>query len=284
MTKYLFILSVFFLSACSSESDVEIIEGGLNCKEIYLSKNDQRFTNEIMFGETAHMNFSDIKGLTVDDNGTITTDIMFLFLNKNGDTVNFSPYGALDQQEFSNGNDPVIDFNLFTNITPPLFHGEEYTWISGFKEVSTGKTIEGKTTLKVLENTDIIVSSEGFSYKEVYLYDQTTDGYITNQKIGISNENELILQGIDGFDLIDGNALLGVSLELTDENNKSLLKIDDLAANLPNGLLYEELEAALVVDFTVGNENITSTVQVDIEIWDKNGDAKMTISTLLDVE
>lgn len=270
------------LSELEEESDVKVFESGLSCEKSYMSKGDEKFKQNVTFGENIQMNFLNIEGLKIVDDA-IRADVMFLFTKLNGDTVMFIDYGEIVEQDFEIPNDDNVVFNVFTPITYPVYSGEKYIFRGGFKDVRTGKSLEGETTLKVNPNYNVEINASGMTYKEIYLVDNTQNTFILDQNVRLTSQNEFVIREIDGFNLVDGNAMIGASLLLTNDKDEEILNLPDLAKDMPKGMPYSEIGESLVVDFTIGSENVTTFANVSVKIWDKNGDGYIEISTRVNV-
>lgn len=299
----LFLLTFFFVNACTFEyseggttetkigttedfedpfaNEVKITENGIQCESVFMSNEDGKFERNCTFGEVIQMNFEDVSGIEIED-GLIRIDIMFLFTTLNGDTLSFFDYGDIKEQDVEVDKEK-LDLNIYTAVHAPMWSNNKYLFKGGIKDVRTGNTVEGEVELNVNPNYDIEVKGEGFEYTEVYLYDRKSDRIIVNQEINKYGENQIRIIGIEGFNLKNDNALIGASLRITADNGEEYLYLEDMGANMPNGMPFADIAEMLTIDYTLTEDANADYIDIEVNIWDKNGDATLDISSRVDV-
>jgi hypothetical protein len=265
------------------KNDVELFESGLSCEKSFMSNDEGEFKLNTTFGENIQMNFVQLEGLEIVDNA-IRVDIMFLFRSLEGDTLLFFDYGDINEQDFEVPDKDKIDFNVYTPITSPIWSNNKYLFKGGFKDVRTGKFIEGETTLKVNPNYDIDITEKGLTYSEIYLFDATANKFIVDQVIDRNNTNQLRIREINGFNLIKDNAMIGASLLLINGVGQKVLEIEDLGAEMKEGMPWEKIKDMLTIDFTLAEGSDSEFLDIEVKVWDKNGEGTLNINTRVTVK
>jgi hypothetical protein len=248
---------------------------GLECGDIFLTRNGAKIHQTVTFGQQIRMNFTDISGLECPDD-QCELDMMFLFTTMDGDTLDYYPFGSIP---------PIIDTNevrshpemsTYCYIISPTFSGDSYMFKSGLKDRNSGNSVFGTTKLVVKENKNVHIDSKGLEAKDAFIYDGFENTYITDNKVDKGKDYEFAISGIDGFVLNGTYANIGVRLNIYDTDKTDAFASEDLVTSNKGRVNYSEISELLSIDFQIHEEYEFSTVHVEIEVWDKNSDAKLS--------
>ena len=248
---------------------------GLECGDIFLSRDGKKIQQTVTFGQQISMNFTDISGLECPE-GQCELDMMFLFASMDGDTLDYYPFGSIP---------PIIDTNEVRNhpemstycyIVSPTFSGDSYMFKSGLRDRNSGNSVFGTTKLVVEKNKNIHIDSKGLEAKDAFIYDGFDNTYITNNMIKKGKDYEFAISGIEGFVLNGTYANIGIRLNISDDNKTDVFTSDDLVTNNKGRVNYSEISELLSIDFQIHEEYEFPTVHVEVEVWDKNSDAKLS--------
>lgn len=135
---------------------------------------------------------------------------------------------------------------------------------SVYKDLKTGMITKGKG----LSCEDVFLTiGEMTIYKNTFIYGDVF-------KVNFKN--------IEGFESIDGHVFPGMSLIVTKENGDTLLKNNDIYADLISGTNHSPL--LLTSEVTVAYPiHSNGKYTLDITIWDKKGDGVFTAKLDFDV-
>jgi len=248
---------------------------GLKCEDIFLTKGGKKIESNVIFGEQIRMNFSEIKGLEF-PNGKCEVDMMFLFTNLEGDTLDYYPFGSIPPIVDSNKVQTHPELSTYCFVVSPTYSGSSYYFTSGLKDVTNGRTVYGKTKLNVKANENIHIDSEGLSCKEGFVYDPIDNFYVTNNVITKGRDYDFAILGVSGFTLKGDYANIGIKLKMTDLNNEDPFDSGDLLLSNNGKVKFSDINELLSIDFQVAEEFNQNTIHVEIEVWDKNSDSKLS--------
>ena len=248
---------------------------GLKCEDIYLTRGGKKFKENVVFGEQIRMNFTEIKGLEFTDQ-KCEVDMMFLFTSLDGDTLDYYPFGSIPPIIDSNTVQTHPELNTFCYIVSPTFSGSSYYFTSGLKDIKSGKSVFGKSKITVKANEHIHIDKEGLSCTESFIYDPIDNYYVTNNVITKGRDYDFAIIGASGFTLKGDYANMGIRLKMSDLANEAPFDSGDLLLDNNGKVKFSDINELLSLDFQVAEEFMQSTIHVEIEVWDKNSDAKLS--------
>ena len=296
MKNYIWLISLIAINfSCVSESDdskldqetilqtenvelnfsIEQLSNGLECEDVFLSKEGGKIKEEVTFGDKISMNFQNIKGLNCPNN-KCEIDMMFLFSTLDGDTLDYYPFGSIP---------PIIDSNEVRNhpelstycfIVSPTFSGESYYFTSGLRDKNSGNEVIGKSKITVKENGYIHFDKNGLNCREAFVYDPVENYYITDNTIKKNRDYDFALNGVEGFKLDGGKANLGIRLKMSNDEENDPFDSGDLVTASDGLVNFSDINELLSIDFVVHEDFQYSSIHVEVEVWDKNSDASIT--------
>ncbi|MCP9767155.1 hypothetical protein EGI22_04480 [Lacihabitans sp. LS3-19] len=114
------------------------------------------------------------------------------------------------------------------------------------------------------------VTNNGLSFEQAYM---ASDGKaLQSDQLKTGQKVTLQLTGVKGFDLIDGMAFPGASIEVLDKNGAKAMELADLFASYDETGVKAEDAQYLSAALTIGSPLlIGETYTFKSHFWDKNG-------------
>lgn len=281
----LYLLFVFAITSCVETSSKPIPglatkEGGLICKDIYLSNDDGKInTNSFIYGDQIAINFNNIKGFKK-ENGNTFPGLRLLILDKKKDTIMFNPDLYSDN---TNGFDlsPLLLFSKVM-VANPIHSDNSYkAYVHVWDKKGKG-TLDTSLEFKVIPDPKIATQTNGVSFDEIYLYSQKKGSSIINNLVPTNEDIYLVIQGLQGFVKENGKSSVGVRIEVTDADGNIILKEEDLTKDAP--LDASELEEVIAPSFIITKGKVQNPIVFSVRIWDKKSDHEIKANVKLNVE
>lgn len=250
---------------------------GLSCDDIYLTDGTQKITRtSFTYGETFYMSFENVEGFKKED-GNVFPGIQLSVVDEAGDTVLLFE-DLYEQLENGTQLDPLA---LAANLTTakPLHSGQQYT----LHTLVWDKKGEGSFTTRmefdVVANEQITVENSNTTYDEIYLFSNDKNETIIDNKSTLNEQVYFIIEGLSGFQEIDGMVSYGLKLTAKDANGNTIINEEDLADG--TAIASDLLKRQLAPTFIISGEEVKSPVNCEVFIWDKNSDSKIKAKTTL---
>ena len=187
---------------------------GMSCEEVYLSDGEMEIKRStFIYGETFYVNFDGIVGFEREEQRAYP-EMQMLVLDKKGDT-------ALFVRDMYEGYEDGIDYDplqLYSQITVanPMHSNLTYDLSVHIKDRKGKGSFKAELEFDVVANEDIIISGEGVTASEIYLFSLEDSHTITNGKIAFNEVIYLLFEGLEGFVVDAGQVQLGLSMLLKD--------------------------------------------------------------------
>jgi len=119
--------------------------------------------------------------------------------------------------------------------------------------------------------TGLSYSYDGLSVERVFLV--KNDSILQTDKFPNQSTVYMYFEGVEGFQPKDGKVFPGLSLEVTDTDNKTILDFPDLFEQYNKVGITPEVASVLSANITVGQPmQVGLNYHWKITVWDKNGD------------
>jgi hypothetical protein len=130
-------------------------------------------------------------------------------------------------------------------------------------------------------STGLSVSYNGFKMDKAYLVGSNNTAVTTNE-VPLNSEVSIVVQGVENYELKDGKAYPGLSLNVMDSQGKAVIDEQDLFSQSDG---YSPTDAAILRGtVTVGAPMKSGeTYHVQMRIWDKNK-SENVITAELDID
>jgi len=254
---------------------------GIDCDAVYIEingKEDKR--NEFVYGENVTLVFNTINGLIKSYNKSYPGLSMHIIKN-NKDTVYSEPnlLGNLD-----NGTDLTpLQLRSSFRTALPYKNNEKYkSYVQIWDKKGEGAfTYELPFTVK--QNDLLTIENNGIAYSNIYLWDETLKQPIFESTINADHLLILILENIEGLELINDKVFPVFSLDIIDNKGKKLLSEANLLSKFENeGVNLTDLKQ-LIAKITFPDGKINNPCQLTAKLKDKNSSKEINITTALNI-
>ncbi|MGB4293999.1 MAG: hypothetical protein WBJ37_14100 [Bacteroidales bacterium] len=280
-----------FLSECNFNRTVskDLISGitvsgnDLSCDDIFVTVNEEKKTgNTFVYGEKFVINFNNLTGFARTDDKVFPEMSLFV-VNNSGDTVLRSVNLMSDYGEGISITPLLLTASL--TVASPVKSKEDYRAIVKI----TDKKGTGKLTavypFKVVGNEKINIELNNATIGEAYVYSEEDDRVITDNIINFGKNIHIVIEGIKGFNEIDGTVFPGLSFKATDSENNIVLASEDLFAKYTeSGTDAASLARRVSPWFSIPETDIKNPLHCEVIVWDKKGSARVRVTTDLVVE
>jgi hypothetical protein len=199
---------------------------------------------------------------------------------QNGDTV-------LSTQdlyaEYTEGMDlsPLVLISTVT-VADPIHSNGTYTLMVNIWDKKGDGIFTADLDFSVVPNGQIRIESDQLSYKEIYLYSEQEGKVITDQKARFNENIYTLIEGLDGLAEENGSFSVGLGMKVADAEGNLIIDEEDLIGD--SGYSYEQVHSQLSSHFILTGSQVMNPVDIEIVVWDKQGDGRLNISTRLTIE
>jgi hypothetical protein len=290
-TIYISIIGILLFVGCNFNKSIEkdfttglYTKGdGLSSDNVFLSVNNEK-TKETTFiyGQKFKMVFDDIRGFKK-ENGNVFPGMVISIIDDQGDTIMQSGdlYG-----DYSDGI-ALSPLTLSAAVTAasPIISGNKYTMYVKIRDKKERGTLTGEVNFNVVSNDQIIIDTEGVAFNEIYLFSRERNIVIPDNKIKYNENIYLIFEGLDGFKEVNGMVFPGLSLKARDDNDNIILDYDDLFKGLDeSGVEISNFNTRISSHFILDPGEIKNPLNLDVTVWDKKSNARISAKTELIIE
>ncbi len=288
-TKALSIILSFLLCiSCDFRKSVEkdLVTGmltrgnGLSCEDVSLTVDDETIqSTRFTYGEIFHVNFNNMEGFVSVENHVYPGMSLFV-TNQNGDTVllNRDLYS-----EYTEGLD-LSPLQMITTITvaDPIHSNGTYTLEVNIWDKKGDGTFKAELDFTVVPNDQIKVVSNELSYKEIYLYSEQRRKVITDQMAHFNENIYILIEGLEGFVEEDGSLSVGLGMKVVEADGNLIIDEEDLLGE--GAYSFEQVHSQLSAHFILTGSQVKNPLDVEIVVWDNNGEGQMNISTQVQID
>jgi hypothetical protein len=134
-------------------------------------------------------------------------------------------------------------------------------------EDNTTMTSEGSGAM-LNHGTEMTTGFSGFALENVYIVDGS-DNKISTSEVPLNSTFSIVYEGVKNYTLKDGKAFPGLSIQVIDNDQKTIISEADLLASYTDGL-SEKDASVLRATITVGNPMKPGKYICSIQVVDKN--------------
>lgn len=265
-------LSKNFNTSISTEGD------GLSVDEVNISTDDERLDDNVfIYGQKIYTNFENMQGFAA-ENGTYYAKMGVEVTTADGEVVMQSD-NLLDSSKGLDVSLKTLYGELI--LAQPMHSGQKYVAKYYISDERGSGTFSSKMDFEILPNPDIKVQESGLQAQEIYIFNSDSKSVITNAEANFGDNLQFQFEGLKGYTLVDGFVALGLSIKVMDAKGRQILYSKNA---FENTLLTEAQIAQGIGGTLVLSKGILSNpVTWEVEIWDMNGEARLTGTTLLNV-
>ncbi|MFY0482282.1 hypothetical protein ACI6PS_06705 [Flavobacterium sp. PLA-1-15] len=282
---------LFICGSCQFNQSVskDLITGaysradGIGSDDVVMEINGKAETrNEFFYGEKINFVFNNVTGLTTVDGKTYPGLAIYIIGNEK-DTLFSEP----DVLKNLNDGTELSPLQLHSNFVTalPNKNNEKYKAIV----IISDKKGDGKHTFElpftIKENKVLKIKNKDFAYSNIYLWDETTKQVVIADTADSSHQLMLILEGVEGFKIIDGKAFALFSLEITDANGNKILSSPNMFSNYETtGMSPEDLKKQVIARMNFTGGRINNPYKITSKLKDKNSEKEIEVTTALYLE
>lgn len=284
LTKCIYlILATLLCAACnfSVNTDKNFSKGiavngnGLSAANIFLSDGVDGLENRTFaYGKKVHMNFVDLEGFAIEDEH-FYPQMDMVVTSKKGDTVMHEKDLFGEFHEGLDINDPSVNGQL--TIARPIYSGNQYTLHFNIWDTRGEGALSAKMDFKVEKDRAIEVVKNGLDYSEVYLMSDDRKKVITDGEFDFYENMRFDFQDLNGYVKNGDKIELGMNVKVVDTNGDVILNNQDI---FKDRILDEELlKSGISSTLKINKGQVSNPLKWQVEIWDKNSDAKLKAET-----
>ncbi|WP_209402917.1 hypothetical protein [Pseudozobellia sp. WGM2] len=282
------LIAIITLSSCRFNQSVkkDLITGaysrgdGIGVDAITIEINGETDNkNKFVYGQNVSLVFNNVTGLT-NSNGKTFPKLLLYVLKNEKDTVLYNPNLL---KSLTNGTE-ASPLRLKANFRTALPHqsNEKY---QVFIEI-TDKKGDGKFNYElpfvVKENDLLDVKSKGIDYSNIYLWNETLKQPVLDSNVSSEHLFILILNDIEGLELVKEKVFPIFSLNLTDNKGKKIISDPNLLSAYDEvGVSPKELKNQVTAKLTFTKGAINNPYKLSAILKDKNSTKEIYISTEL---
>ena len=288
----LFAVILTLLSSCGFNQSVykDLVTGalsrgdGLSVDKVSIRINGElENRNEFIFGEKIDFIFSDVFGFEQDSGKAFPGLSMYIIKNEK-DTVLAEPNLLQDVTEGTDLSPLELRGSVIARL--PFENKEKYKlYLKIWDKKGDGiYTYELPFTIK--ENEVLNIESDGLTYSKIYLWNETKQHAVVNNKINKEDVFIVIIDSPNGFKVIDEKVFPIFSIRLRDEKEHVILYNENLLSDYEergiNQLSLSETQLSSTISFT--GDVFYNPCKLEVLLKDKNSNNKISISANLELE
>ena len=253
---------------------------GLSCAKVYLSSGEKEVKrSEFIYGEKIFVVFEGIAGFERKEGAAfpgMKLQVTDPLGNKLMDLADL-------YAEYTEGveHDP-LELNTWISMADPIHSGQEYKLFIEIWDKEGEGTFSAEMDFTVVPDEEIKTESQQVTYDEVYLFSEARNEVLMEHRAGFNETLYMIIEGLEGFTVIEDMVNAGLSLTLSDAAGNQILNEGDLQAGSP--IKASDFQERLVPNFVLTGTEVSNPVTCRLVVWDKHSEARLTITTLLQVE
>jgi len=263
-----------------SVTDLTIDNKGLSCDNITMENHTGLINkSEFSYGEKITLFYNDMTGFALQD--SLAYPNMDIFVtDKKGDTI-------LAQKDlFKDINEGYTEkeLNLRSNLTlaNPMKPGNSYQMHINIIDRHSDGYFNLKKNFSLIENPLLKTKTNALTYDILYLFSQTRNIAIVDDKISPNESVYILLEGLDGYTIdADGKVDVQASISLTEADGRVINKNDNLFAEPVSA---KDLKDQLYASISVTEGQVNNPVTCVFKIKDRKSGHSFETSISLTVE
>ena len=257
---------------------------GIGCDDVKIQINrnvDNR--NEFIYGEKINFIFNDITGLKR-EKGKVFPGLSLFVVKNEKDTV-------LQHQDLfgdmENGTD-LSPLQLQANFTSvlPYENKEKYKVFINIWDKKGKGTFQYELPFSVKKNELLNIEASNIDFTSIYLWDETKKSVVVNKEVSVQNTLILILEGLDGLELVDNKVFPSFAINITDNNGNQILSNSNILEQYrETGVDYNTFKnGQLPVTITFSSGQINNPCKLKASLTDFNSERNIVITSELKIK
>jgi hypothetical protein len=287
----LLIVSLAF-NACEFNQSVnkDLITGaysrgdGLGCDDIKIEINGEVVNrNSFVHGEKVNLIFNNISGLERESGRVFPGLSMFVVKNKKDTVLQHQDLFA----DMGSGTD-LSPLKLVAHFTSalPYENNEKYQVLIKIWDKKGKGTFEYDLPFTVKKNDFLKIETSNIDYTNIYLWDETQKLVVVNKEVNVQNTLILILEGLDGLEVLENKVFPSLSIDITDNNGSQILSNPNILQEYRNeGVDYSEFKnGQLPVTISFSNGQINNPCELKVSLIDLKSERRIDITSELEIK
>ncbi|MEO1010606.1 MAG: hypothetical protein AAFX53_04820 [Bacteroidota bacterium] len=257
---------------------IEISANGIKAEQVYVTDGDKGIkSRQFKYAQKIFTNFEGISGFTVHE-GKYYPEMEVLVVSKRGDTV-FRQKNLFPKDTSFEVAQTALHGHLI--LANPMRSGEEYTAHYTLYDTKGKGSLNSAMDFVIVRDDHILVTPNGLDFNEAYLFSKTTEKALAEGKLYFDEESWMDFQGLRGYRIREGRASLGLSVLVTDDNGRAIVRQKDIFEG--QTLDVQQLKAGVASTLHIGKGSLANPVRWKVRIWDKNSAAELNAEAILEV-
>lgn len=291
LTTIKILLVALVFSACNFNQSInkDLVTGassrgdGLGCDDISIQIDGETVTrNTFTYGENVVFVFDGINGFK-EENGKVYPEMSLVVIKKENQMV-LSELNLLNLKEGTSLSPLQLQANLIANF--PHKNNEEYeVQLTIWDTKGEGKFIYNMP-FTIIENELLHVKSASVDYTAIYLWNESDNKVVADNKMTAKNKYLLMLEGLDGLKVENGKVFPALSIHLTDNKGNEILSNPNLLqSSTTNGVdaeAFTKNQTFVALKFNEGES--LNPYKLTVELKDAKSENKLNITTELVIE
>ena len=257
---------------------------GIGCSEMNIevnNKTDNR--NHFVFGEKVQFMFNNVTGL-VKENNLVYPGLSMAVVQNEKDTV-LQDSDLLASLEEGTDLSPLLLKAHFVAALPCTDNEKYKVFIKIWDKKGDG-IFNFEMPFTVGENELLNIDTKDMSYSNIYLWDESEKLVVVDENVKAKNQMILILEGIDGLEVIDDKVYPAFQIELTDQMGNVMVTNQEILVEYETtGVKYKAFkEGQLPITITFPTGQINNPCKLTATLTDLKSDKKINIDTELTIE
>ena len=285
----LVIITLLF-HACSFNKSInkDLITGAvttgndLSCDAVYMQINGETIhRNTFIFGENVNFIFNDINGFK-QENGKVYPEMSMVIIKKENQMV-FSELSLLNLTDGTSLSPLQLKANFIAGF--PYQNNEKYEVLLTIWDTKGDGKFTYKMPFKVQENKLLTITSNNMKYSSIYLWNETENKVVTDNKIVAKNKYSLLLEGIDGLIAENKKVFPMLSILLTDNKGNMIIADQNLYSKYASGfdaITFSEKQLPITLTFKDGQ--FFNPYRLKVILKDEKSENKLSILTNFTIE
>lgn len=288
--EIILLIMIGTLSSCQFNQSVnkDLITGaysrgnGIGVDNIIIKVNGETDNrNEFVFAEKVNLIFNNVSGLTNLEGKTFPGLSMRIIKNEK-DTILLNP----NLLKSLNDGTEIKPLQLHANFVTALPHqnNEKYKLLIEIWDKKGDGKFNYELPFTIKQNNLLKITSNEIDYSTIYLWNETLKQPVFDNAMSFDHLFILILDGIQGLDIVDEKVFPIFSLDITDNEGYKLLSNPNLlSAYEKEGINPEDLKSQITAKFSFSKGKISNPCRLTAKLKDKNSSKEINISTELTI-
>ncbi len=251
---------------------------GIGCDDIVIQVNGANENrNQFVYGERVNFVFENVTGLKR-KNGKVSPGLSLYVLDSKKDTV-LSHFDLL--ADLKKGTDKFpLEINANFIAAFPRQDKENYTVFIKIWDKKGEGTFQYQMPFTVKKNKVLKVTSNAIDYTDIYLWDETKQLVVANKNVSLKSQLILLLEGLDGLEVIEKKVFPAMSIEIVDRNGNPIISNPNLLEEFGDeGVDYDVFKTSqLPITLTFSTSSVNNPCQLKVSFTDLKSDRRIDIS------